>query len=72
LDGCGWRREPGHGPAPFEGELELLRRAVAERAVGPLAVVLLTPRCQSLGGHPKAAIRYQLKTGHREVLRHIW
>jgi hypothetical protein len=25
---------------------------------------LLNPR--ALGGHPKAAIRYQLKTGHRE------
>src|ERR1700678_3972582 len=47
VDGCGWRREPGHGPAPFEGESELLRCAIVQRAVGSLAVVLLTPGCQS-------------------------
>jgi ParB family chromosome partitioning protein len=27
---------------------------------------LFTAYLRSLGGHPKAAIRYQLKTGHRE------
>jgi hypothetical protein len=26
----------------------------------------------TLGDHPKAAIRYHLKTGHPWVLRHIW
>ncbi len=47
VGGCGWRRKAGHGPPSFEGKFELLGRAVVQRAVGPLAVVLLAPGCQS-------------------------
>jgi hypothetical protein len=58
------------GKTPSEWAREMLLRSDVVGSHTEMEMHIFTELV--LGNHPKAAIDYHLKTGHREVLRHFW